>query len=414
MLKVVVLLDDLSKRVVRLDNSLLRTEDVTVVSKLIDVTDSMLDDARKVVILDGALDCAGSIKELQFFKNVANFNYVFLLAKKENIEIANELGSVYKCDLSILDYELVQAGVFGDASYVSEKDCFGNSKDYAETIVSDESMPSSVRDLARDYCIVMERESVLSERLKNQQDMLDTIANRNAVLTNENERWREGYNTLLSRIANHNGELAKYETILSSDIYVKMNLHSYPNRPAIVYLKVFTDFIGLNTFLETLVDVFRYQLKKSVKVLQLFDGSGDRRIRMLPAYYKKLHNYYTMEEVIENNYLCKSGEYTNLLDRLLNNKYGLGTLIIVDCKDHDDGVLTGSFLQYNLCRTVTQAKMLALPQNQTIVNSRNSGWLNWVPEKVDDLRDEERFIKLSSRDVIQQIVKVADKYANAF
>lgn len=412
MLKVVLYLDEESKHRVKIDSALLNSDEVSIVSSLQDVQEEMLDESRRVVALDGALHTGARVKGLQFYRDVLSLQLIFLLAEKKNAELCKGLGRVYGCNTSVLDYELLQASIYDDASQKEEKTDESTQKLALEVQQGNGSAEEKI--LANEYLKVIEREQVLIKRVAELQEQLDTIVLRNAILSEQNRKWADGCRELIRRAVAQNENLARFETVFSQDIYAKLMLSHYPNKPLILYLKVFTDFVGMNAMIETLVDVYRYQMRKSVKVLNLYDGSGDRAIRLLPDYYYRVHNYYAMEEVVNNNYLCKSGDYNNLLDRLLTNKYGLDVLILVDCKDHDDMVVQGLCLQYNLCRTVRQAQILSLAQNNTIINQKMDGWLQWVPANVEKLTEKERFVKLSSRKAIQEIVKRSEKYIDAF
>lgn len=414
MFHVILLLDSRSKAVSRLDSSSLASKEIIIIGKLTDITMDMLQDTKTVIVLDGAFSDATMIADLHLFKKLFDLNYLFLLSESENKAVAFELGSVYSCDTSVIDYNLIQASLFNDSAYSVDDSKCPSSKIYAQTVCDSSTIASqSEKQLASDYLGSLCREEELVKRLKQREDELSLIAIQLASAVEDNNKWRDGCAELFNRIVAHNESLERYETVLSQDIYTKINLHDYPNRPLIIYFKEFTEFIGENSFIETLVDALRYQTRRSVKVLQLFDGSGDRRIRLLPTYYHRLHNYYQTLEVIEQNYLCKSGEYVNLLDKLLQNKYGLDVLIIIDRKDHDDVVLTGSFPQFNLCRLPIQGKTFGLAPETTIVNTKASNYHSWVPVNVSDLSAEDKFLKLSSREVIQYVLRACEKFSNS-
>lgn len=412
MFKVILVLDENSKKSCKLDSSVLNSENIFIVSALLDIQEEQLDENRKVIILEGFLNSDNCIGQLRFFKDVAKLSYIFLISKEVNAAYVQNLGFVYNCDLAVIDYELVQASLYNDNSLKQEYLVVNDSVEFAQNLLHTGNEMEQA--LANNYLAALQREEALMRNVTKQQASLDTLISRNAVLSAENMKWYTGCKTLIARIAQQNEMMQRYENVFATDIYYKLNLYDYPNKPIIVYLKVFTDFSGINTFIETIVDSFRYQLKHSVKVLQLFDSSGDRRIRLLPDYYHRLRNYYNMEEVVNNNYLCKSGDYFNLLERLLTNKYGLGVIVIVDNKDHDDTIFNGTFLQYNLCRTAEQARKLGLAQNNTVLNQNVKSWHNWIPVKTAQLSKKEKFIKLSSRKVIQNILEMSEKMSNSF
>lgn len=410
MIRAVILLDADSKRKIKVDNSILGSDDVMLLEELKDIDVSLFGDGpRNVIVFDSALGSAESLSILRMYKDVAKLSYVFALSIKENLELASGLGRAFLCDTKILTYDLAQAILFNDTAYSSEAADLHEEEVYAKSLLGRDVVDADAVRMASDFLASVTREQALKDSMHVLQEKYEDVITKNCILEHDNKNWLEGYRQLMQKVLKQNKNLEQYETIFSQDVYTKLDLHVFPQRPIILYFKVFTDFIGINTFIETIVDTLRYQEQLSVKVLQLFDGSGDRKIRLLPEYYYRLHNYYTMKEVIDNNYLCKSGDYTNLVTRLLSNKYNLNVLIIVDCKDHDDTIFDGRFIQFDLCRTVAQARILALPQNNTIVNQSADGWLKWLPAKVDDLTERERLIKLGSRAVIGRVLSEVEK-----
>lgn len=413
MCKYVLMLDDKSKQFVRLDNSILNAESVTIVNTLYEINDKMLDDERVVIVLEGAVRVGGNLSLLRLYKELMHLKYVFLCSDDSINFIIGDLGKCYKCDLTILDIELMQASIFDDKSFVNDKDVFTDSKKYAEDRLKGD-ITKDERNLLDNYLACLDRQVALEKKLQEQSKQLESLSRKNDSLSADNRRWFNGCKTLVARAKKLDSMLARYEAVFTKDAYYKLKLHDFQDRPTIVYLKAFTEFDGLELLLQTLTDAFRLQLDRSVKVVRLYDSSGNRAIRLLPDHYKVLRNHYTINEVMQNDFLCKSGEYANLLERLLTNRYGLNVLIIVDLKDYDDVVLDGSYLRYYLCKNVDQARIFGLPQDYTILNEPDKVWTSWTPLNTSGYSRQEAFMKLSSRKIIRDIVTGIDKYTNAF
>lgn len=415
MIKVVIVLDKQSKRSIKIDSSVLSSDDITVVNSLLEIKEEYLDDARKVIVLEGMIEEPGAIQDLQLFKQLGGYDYLILLNSDRSINALHGIGQLYVCDYSVLDFSLVQAAIYNDNAYKLPAHTENSDLlEYAKCVRDGQFKGEQDRELAEEFLQGIEREKLLKKQLSDLQEQVDSLAMRNSFLENENKNWSNGCKELVSRIKKQNGILERYESVLSADLNTKLVLYDYPNKPTIVYLKVLTDFAGINTLIEVISDAFKYQAKQSVKVLQLFDGSGERKLRLLPDYYHRIRNRYTIQEVIKAPYVCKSGDYFGLLDKLLTNKYGLDVLVIVDNKAVDDTVFVGSFLQYNLCKTIEQAEILGLSRHNTVVNSRTNEWTTWIPSSVTGLSKRDKFIKLSSRKVIQNILTMSEKYANSF
>lgn len=411
--KVVLLLDEKSKQFVKLDNTVLNASDVTIVNSLAEIKEEYLDDLRYVFILEGFIRTENNISDLRIYKSLAKYNYMIICADNAIVDVLGDLGRVFQRDLQVIDFELLQSCIYSDKSQEDNTQIINDSIEYAKSVKNSES-PNSVKLLADNYLTALERIDVLQECLSEKEKIVREMQSRNAILVSDNKKWFDGCSLLVSRARKLNIALQKYEEIYTQDIYNKINLNSYPNRPTIVYLKVFTEFAGLELLLQTLFDSFRIQQDKSVKVLRLYDSSSSRQIRFLPEYYTVLRNHYDIHRVIQSDYICKSGDYTNLMDKLLNNKYGLSVLIIVDIKDFDDVILKGSFMQYNLCATQKQAELLGLPKDYSLLNEATDGWLNWDEINLAGYSREEAFLKLSSKKIIQRVLTLSDKYRNTF
>lgn len=413
MKKVVLVLDDKSKQMVKIDNSILNTADIKIVNSVFEIDESALGDEHIVILLEGIIKEWQAVSALKLFKELMNLEYIFLSSDSNFNFAMKQLGRIYIAKTMVVDFELIQAAVYADASMTSEEMVKDDSIEYAKKLLQ-EPCDKEIRALASAYLAVLQRESLLQSQIERQQSEYTELMNQRNLLEAENKKWELGCKTLVARARAQNKALERYEVALSQDFYNKFSLNMYQNRPDIVYLKVFTDFDGLDLLLETIVDSFRVQEDKSVKVVRLFDSSGNRKIRLLPKYYHKLRNRYAVHEVIDSDFICKSGDYNNLIDRLLTNKYGLNVLIIVDEKDNDDLIFSGSFLQYNLCKRIKDAEILGLPQNETVVNVEHQDWLGWRVTDMSGYSKKEAFLKLSSKKVVQTIVTTAARYTSAF
>ena len=131
----------------------------------------------------------------------------------------------------------------------------------------------------------------------------------------------------------------------------------------------------------------------------------------VPDHYKHLYNDYTMADVFANDYICKSGDYVRILDKILLNEMMLDVLIIVDSKDFNDIILSGMTLQINLCRENSHAVAFGLNPVNTIVNygaEEKRVWERYDLSKITD--KNEQFVYLSSRPAIQGILELCSTF----
>ena len=242
---------------------------------------------------------------------------------------------------------------------------------------------------------------------------------KNLKLEKENSKFVEGYADIVQKVFKLNTSLKTYESVLSADVYEKVDLTKYTNRPLIIYFKEFEDLIYLDTFIETLYYVFTNQYHKSVKVVRLYDSAKTRKLSTLPNYYYRLYNKFTSEEAIVHNFICKTADYRKLFDVLLTNNSNLDVLLVFDHKDLNDLIFSGSYLQFNLCRTLKHLESYNIKKENTIVNfagdEENGISWDYYPElKTEEMKDRERrFLFLSSRPVITRIYALSKFFAES-
>ena len=203
-----------------------------------------------------------------------------------------------------------------------------------------------------------------------------------------------------------NKSLKEYERIMSKDVYSKISLSNYPNRPIIVYLKEIEELVHQNALIDTLFEILRLQGRHSVKVLRLFDGASCRRVKALPDNYHIVRNQFLVSEITTNDFIAKVGDYREILDIILSNKTGLDVLILVDSKAQDDVILSGASMYFNLCRNRRNLENYNLVRDNTIVNGiEDDNCLVWghYDQLPRLLSKEEKFLFLASRPVMRTL-----------
>lgn len=404
--KVLLLFDEASKKAVKTSISVLGTFGVKFIDSLDAINDEITSYSSKVVILEGYATEPSFVSDLVMYKELFGLQYFFLGSTK----YFNALSSIavcYECDIASLDFELLQAAVYGDTSQIVK-----DSPDYfevqpaAEQIVAGcEEYPPEAVSVAKAYLATMDIYSSVSEEKVSLQKHLEMLETENAKLNFENEKLLDGYKDVLVGTQKLNASLKRYEQIITKDIYEKIRIHDYLNRPKVVYMKEYDDFLNLDGLIETLVSSLKLQDRQSVKVLRLFDAATSRKILALPSYYKILRNQYTMVDVISGTFLCKSGDYRRILDKILMNEAGLDILILVDSKNYDDIVLTSAPVQINLCRDGENTELYGLEKANTIVNfNAGEDYLWHYKYDTAKMDSNEKMIYLSSRPVIRKLL----------
>lgn len=417
--KTILLFDDVSKEIVKTNVSALVSKGVIIVTALDEITDDMLQVTHTVVVLEGYVFSAFGMSDLRLYKILLNLEYLYIGLNSVWLDAMRPLALCYKADISLLNDAMLQAAVYQDKSLETPdvEPVIDDCRRLAETIIHARADYSELEiQLAETLLGVLGRERYASKEQKSQEEYIRRLENKNGMLSSDNAMLFQGYSSIVEDAIKANMALRQYEIIFSEDIYQKIDIHGYTERPHIIYLKEQEYFLGIDALIETLVSVFRLQNRQSVKVLRLFDSSSSRRMLTLPSYYKVLTNRYTLKDIETNDFVCKSGDYVRILESLLMNRLHLGVLIVVDCKDHGDVVLSGMVLLYHLCQRYDSFKPLGLDKDNTITNSRieDDGVLQWYNYELGDLDPEERFITLSARPVIQDILEQSRLFQIAY
>lgn len=411
--KAILLLDENSKKMIKTNIADFSLYNILFVNNLGEISASILQETKTVVVLEGFLRNGTGLSDLRLFKALEQLNYVIIGQDETLLEQAKSVGSIFQADITTLKHEIIEAALYNDMTLqeVPEDNVRNATVEFAKLILKNEAdYDTKYVKLANEFLATANCISDLSRELKSEKKKNITLQANNVKVHTENEMLTTSYANMMKSAYEMNKSLKEYEHILTKDVYEKLKLHHYPNRPQIIYLKEYEELNYLHSLIYTLYEVFRIQGKQSVKVLQLFDSSNSRRLKVLPAYFKILENGYLLKDVIANDFICKIGDYRGVLEALLTNRANLDILIIVDCKCYNDTVLSGSYLQFNMCRNVKHLENYELISANTIVNNcPGDEYLSWdyVPQYDEFADNETRFLYLSSQPLITKVVELS-------
>lgn len=412
----IIVLDDTSKKSVKTNISALSTRGFKFIESLDEINDESIVETRKVILLEGIMQQPGIMSDLEMYQSLFDLEYYYLGANANNFRVLEGMCSCFKCDISLLDFSTIQAALFKDRALENaeavdrteivekakrilqeEKDCTVLEVDLANKVMADLDIQQTLQNKI--------------QKLQKRNSVLETI---NAKAKADRETLMTGYMQILNEASKEQEMLKQYEAIFTSDVYTKLRLHDYVNRPLVMYFKEYEDFLNLDQLLETLVSAFRLQERKRVKVLRLFDSVTSRKLLTVPTYYTKIYNEYSLADVLSKDFICKTGDYQKILDKLLLNEIGLDVLIIVDSKDYNDIVLSGTPLQINLCREIEHLPVLHLNEVNTLVNTGDSNSkFYWGRYDTSGMGKEEKFVFLSSRPVIGNLLNLYRLFTEA-
>jgi hypothetical protein len=420
--KIILLIDSNSRTRIRTNLSDLSRENIYIINKLEEIDSNMVKDSNKLIVLEDYLRDSNSVEFLDYYRNKLGLDVLFLGKDKMLICLIENIATVYECDITLLDYNLIQSALYNEDSSLylrsDNQSYFDEMNDVAEMIKIGNDLydKMSVR-LAEAYSRLMDVNKSLLEKVDLLQSNLEIKDAECINLEAQNKKYRKGYGDVIKRSYKLGNTLKQYEGILTKDIYEKVNLSNYSNKPKIIYIKEYEEIVDMELFISTLFELIRIQKQESVKCLFLFDGRTSKRMVTLPKYFKKIYSKFTTSDLVTNDFLAKTGSHIEVLDALLTNKFKLSNLIIVDCKSANDICILGQSLSLNLCRNPEHVELFSLPEKTTIVNS-NSG-KNYLEmkdysKKLSELdSNDDKLLYLSSQVLFQRILELYEIYVNS-
>lgn len=408
MSKIYLLLDDKSKTVIKTSLTDLPARDIFVLTSISEL--NQCEDASCLILLEGFLSEPANLAELKLYKELFKLRVIFLYTADTWLHVMQKYAECYKCDIPILDYNMLQCALYQDVTFVSDEVFDDDATVLAKNVSKDTDADEVSQRLAKAYLTAIERERELMHELSlansNNELMLQKL-NRSVQIS---DSLLKSYKDVIRKAKEMSDNMKQYEIIFSRPVYQKINVHNYHNRPTIIYLKEYQCIDNMDLLLETFVSAIKLQRRETVKVLRLFDSSGSRRVKTLPSYYKVLYNKMTAKDVNAEDFICKTGDYSKVLDLLLLNRVNYDILIIYDCKDHSDTVVNGSMLQFGICREAKHIKTFLLNPVNSITADDESRELNWNPIVDSNATQDEVFVSLSSTSVIQKMLKVLNEF----
>lgn len=424
-IKALLLLDDNSKAAIKTNISAMSSNGIHFITSLAEINDKLVESCNKLIILDGYLELSRSYMDLLLYKSLYDLQLYYLGNNDSWLHYMKPISTCYRCKISVLDQDVIQAALYQDNSLEATEDLneFDDCTTLAQSVLNDNKSTSAVEaKLANSLLSIKQREDILLNENHELRERNEQLEDENLKMRKKEQILTDKYSQLIDSSITLNRTLKEYEVVLTRNIYTKLDVHNYGNRPDIIYIKEYEDLPELDSLLDTLFNVFRIQMQKSVKVLRLYDNSGNRKLAVLPDYYNVILNKYTSSDISSNDFLAKTGDYLNVLDSLLMNRINLDVLIIVDCKDHNDTVLTGSALQLCTCRDREHMEAFGLKGDNTIVygddGSQNDTEVNLAPNSAPmmwgdydfDGTNNEQFVFYSSRPVIKKILLLFDYF----
>lgn len=403
---------------------------INITNTVDSLTHEKLLEAKYLVVIQDFARLSGYfgdfVEQLNSYNYLYNVEIIYLYEKEtEFLSRIQDNFKCYKINMKAISSELILSSIYGNIEVISEE-------------LNNNFREIDLEDLARnvakvrsvDYMLdnVQEVKLLAIDYLKRVQDIND-LDTSNVLLKAEVNLLREDHliNSslqdelgktnleLMEKLERANARISEMATILSKDIYTKMDLSKYNNAPIILYIKEFEKLIHFNKFLEILKDSINIKLQLSCKVVRLVDRKFYRYMSSIPEYYYKCIEDINVKNIYVHDFIIKQGNYESVLDLLLQNKTNVDVLIIYDEKDYNDYIIEGQgIITFNTCRNENNIEKYGLSVDNTIVNNSRSS-LSWNSHKdYHKYKDNKEYVfqTLSNESAITEILTTIMYFIN--
>lgn len=398
---VILVLDEKSRKFLKHNPSDLIYQGVTLVNELSEINENLLPVTNKVILLKDVLKKTNALSDIRMYKEVYGLNYIYLGHEDIYLGIMSHYAECFKVDISNLNTDLLQAVLYKDNSTLKRfevtREVNSDSAIIARDILKNKDVPSRFVNLAQEH---LELLNAMDDLIKNENNLRKLYEMSNLKTDKLEADLKEAEifcADLVHKFNEFTSDTVQYESLWSKDIYTKIHLSDYPEKPMILYLKEYEELDGLDVLLYWLYQMFTIQMRVPTKIIKLYDSHDAKKLKIQPKSFKILGNKYTLTDIVSNDYvagsssaiksdiLVKVGDYTRVMDILLTNKEKKGLLIVVDCKVKEDTILIGNSLNYALCRNSSRLNAYKLGEN-TITNDGNHD-LVWNLNMLPDMKD---------------------------
>ena len=277
-LDVALLLDDISRKKIKTSLADFKMNGIYIINSLGEINEKLLEKTNKVVILEDYVKIKNYYSVLKILKSLLNLEYIYIGSNQTYLDHMSSIATCFKMDISMLDYNQVYSVVMQDEAVASryrilDDDTTDDILRFAREVKTDKNVDNKVKDLAESYEAMID---IIREQGKVIKNLRNENGRQERILNNEKElvtKLSNSHFKLLNKVREHNSKLLDYEVIYSKDIYEKVILSNFRDRPLVIYFKEYQEMCYLNSFLKTITDMIRFNLKLTCKIVKLYDSS---------------------------------------------------------------------------------------------------------------------------------------------
>lgn len=380
-LNCILLIEDAVKKELSINLASLTLYGITILNDISEASRRLLETKKKVIIL-GFFNY-NSLGRLRLYQQTWDLELYLISDDSLLINAMKNFAKCFTLDYRTLDSNLIYSILYDDKMAQSKFLVNLDQDLLAEkaTTLLQNTTSNSVKSVCESYlCLrsVLQQLTEYSDQLSEVNQSLQTEID---AKESSYKLCNEAYTELIEQTLEQEKVLRKYRFMLTKDVYDKVNISNYKRHPIILYFKEYEEMIYLQSFLDTLCAAFKVQGKFSVKLIHLFDSVDQVRVETIKHHYDcVISNSFLQSEVISNNKILSIGNYKQLFDLLLTNKFPLDLLIVVDSKKFNDVTLAGPDINYyTIVRKLSTAKLLGLDSKFSVNNDAVSSinLLSW-------------------------------------
>lgn len=415
-LNVLLLLDEKSQRRLETGLSELISHGIKVINSLDDITEEILEEYNKVIVLEDYVVQENSISNIRLFKEIFNLEFIYLGSDDLRLTEMSTVAECHKMDITNLNYAQIFGAVMKDTGLLERYKLEPGKLEDSTNKLKDELIKQGlftdkVKELHDSMLTLI---SVLDDRekkIKYLNQHVQILERENLTSNEQSDITYKELVRVMQAESERDKSLLQYEVILSKDIYKKISVANFTKRPIIIYFKQYTKINNFNRFITTLYNCLRIHREMRCKVLKLYSSKDSIELLLQPKYMKVIRNSFRNSDIESNDFLCKYGDYSKVLEILLANKLEIDVLLVFDCKGNEDYIINGADLYFDICQNKSDVKALNLDQELTITNSEIGEPMSWSYDnrQLKQLDERDSLMYLSSLPVIQNILDNLDK-----
>lgn len=413
-MQAIFLVDSLSRINSSIDLAELKRFDIHIISDLKEIT-SLEYKGIPVIILDGFVQSENGMTELILYKELLGLEYIFLSNNEILLKQLEEYAKVFSFNTEQINYSMLMSVINDDKEaskqFISEPD--DKFQKIAKMVSENPALADdNLREMSTALLNLIDANKRVSSSKDDLKERFEEVSALNRNKESQLQFLGKYVDDLMKQTIKVNKSLKDYSFLCQKNIYDKVNLENFKNKPNIIYFKEYGEFLHLDTFIQTLAEVMKIQFDLPTKVLWIMDKNNPIRLSYIPEYYTIFSDgVYTKPLIHISDYMCTTGGYEEIMRVLCDNQSFTSNLIIVDSKLVNDTILFSSdILKIDLCRSKSKIRAYSLFSDRTVTNGNDEGEMEWGHYyDYETLEEEDRFLFLSNRPVIKNITDIIHK-----